>query len=234
VFTTTTARPAVIPSFQLLQKFVNETTAETFWSLLTGCIITQFDASATKGNPWTVNLSIEFANIIAGAALTTEPDYLPVQTFHIDKTALTFTHATTAYNVIFQGFGISIVTGFYLHKAAGEDRAGRALKRKRDFRLRLDILSMEKIALTDFEDTDPSTSTTDLDATLTHTRVASTDTATFAFEKLWCISDEYDFGEADYHLQGTHEFIIKPTTFETGAKMTLTEINALSSARYEN
>jgi hypothetical protein len=232
VFTTTTARPSTIPSFQLLYKLANETSAESIYSLLTGCIVTQVQLSATKTNAIQATISIEFANIVAATAPNAEPEPRAVENLHIDKITFTLTKATTAYNVLFQGFTITIKTGFYLYVAAGEDRASRALKVKRDFRITLNILAMEKIAMTDFEDLDPATAS-DLDLTMVHTRVTTYDVLTFAWEKLWSTTNEYDWGESDYHLQGTHEFMIKPTTFESGAKLTVTEVNELDDDRYE-
>lgn len=233
VFTTTTARPADPPTFQLLYKLANETGSESIYSLLTGCVVTQFSISATKNNAYQASVTIEFANLIAASAPNAEPTPRALENLHIDKTVISIKHATTDYNVIYQGFTMNFTTGFYLHAGAGEDRANRVLKRKRDQRITLNILAMEKIAMTDFEDTDPTASTTDLDITLTHTRVAVNDLITFEWEKLWSISNEYDWGEADFHLQGTHEFVIKPTTYETGAKLTITEINSLDDDRYE-
>jgi hypothetical protein len=232
-FLTTTARPSTPPSFQLLYKLVNDTGAESSWTLFVGCIITQVELTAAKNSPWTATFTIEFANAIAGVALTSEPDPRSLENIHIDRTVISITHATTAYQCFVNSFSITIVTGFYLQKAAGEIRAGRALRRMRDFKLRMDIVAMEKIVLTDFEDTDPTATTTDLDVTLTYTRVTSYDTLTFAFEKVWAIGVSYDWAENDYHLQGAVEFMIKPTTFETGAKLTITEINSLDDDRYE-
>lgn len=232
VFTTTTARPSTPPSFQLLYKLVNETGSESFWTLFTGCIVTQVSISATKTNAYQATVTIEFANAIAASVPNAEPTPRAVENMHIDQTAITITKATTAYQIVTQGFTINITTGFYLHAAAGEDRAGRALKRKRDFRVILNILSMQKIAMTDFEDLDPAAAS-DLDITFTYTRLATYDVITWAWEKMWSITNEYDWGESDYHLQGTHEFLIKPTTFETGAKLTVTEVNSLDDDRYE-
>ena len=84
-----------------------------------------------------------------------------------------------------------------------------------------------------FDPPEPETAS-DIDITIKTSRNTTSDYLQFAFEKLWSIDQgDIDFSFQDYYLMGNVTYILKPTTYETGAKLTITEVNALDDDFYE-
>jgi len=238
VYATSTARTATPPSFQLVRKLENDTAAQGIWLLYTGCVCSYAKISGSVGsNVLQGTFRIKFANQIYS-----ETDLSGTQTarsglraYTYDTTAITFTKATAAYQADKMGFEIEYDDGTMLVKADNETLPGRAYNGPRKITCKLTMTPKEKAVLYDFalNDLAPLTAS-DLDCTIKTSRNATNDYLSFAFEKLIHIDrPDWSFSQNDYHLTMDVPMLIKPTSHETGAKLTITEVNVLTDDRYE-
>ena len=245
VYATSTTRATTVPSFAIYQRITNDDSGNTMLHLYTGCVIHGFAITAGLDGVAQLTLDIRFANVVTANQLVTggggtgEPGFGVLKAYTLDYTSITYKYATTSYPGSCHGFEITYIDGTVVHKVAGDEFPSEALNGPRDIRVILDFSPKSTKAITDtlIAPIDPTTSDTDLDITIKMYRNATNDYTEFAFEKLWCINTPdgtWDFQIEDaIFLTQKPEFILKPTSFETGAKLTITEVNALDDDRYE-
>ena len=242
VYATTTAQAATPPTFSLLIKFVNAESGNNIFVLLLGCHLTALAITGSKDNKKIQgSLSIEFASAIAGADLTTWPTFGTINPYLWGRTKIDYKKGATAYPGSILGFEIIYDDGSMLNTIVDNETANEVLNGNPDIRVGLNFVPKDE---THFEDTTkaplaPATAS-DINITIKMYRskpeASSTDYTQFAFEKLWNIEDAGDWGFALRRLTALNhatKFIIKPAGYETGAKLTITEVNALTDDRYE-
>lgn len=241
VYANTTARTHPVPSFALYERVTNADTDNNFYYLYTGCVVHSFTITGgISQNTIQLVIDLRFANVVAATALTSpgEPTFGTLSNYTFDRTSITFTKATVAYAAGVHGFRITYIDGTVLDKAANEIYPGRAAHGNRDIQCGLDIAPMQIEVLQDLL-TSPLAAATasDLDLTIKMYRDATNDYTQFAWEKIWSINTPdatWDLEiEGNKYLTLSPDFIIKPTAYETGAKLTITEVNALDDDRYE-
>lgn len=233
-YASTTARTASPPSFALFYKLVNDDSGQTKLRLYTGCVVQSCEISGTEGGMINASFTIAFTKLWEGTALNTYPTAQTTNIFDVGKAVVSYTKATTAYTGKCINFTIRYDDGTYLHKATGEEYPGEALNGRRKVTVTLNWMPHTKNHIDDVITTPlGATAASDLDITIKISRDTSTDYLEFAFEKVW--NTEYDDPDWDDRDKLSHKctFICKSAAYETGAKYTITEVNALDDDRYE-
>ena len=115
--------------------------------------------------------------------------------------------------------------------------ATEAINGNPDIQVRIDFAPKDKTYSADTLTTplEPATAS-DVNITIKLYRDSTLDYTEFKFEHVWCIDSAdgtWDFElETAIMMKHSTTFIIKPVTYEADAKLTITEQNALTSARY--
>lgn len=241
VYATTTAQTSPPPTFQMVYKIVNYESGNNINTLFVGCTLAGVAISIRPGSPVQLTLDIKFAKTIASnspVALTDYPSFGTLVNYTFERTEITVKKGGTAYPGTVRGLDIVYLDGTVLHKPANEEYASEAINGNPDIQLKIDFAPKDETWSADTLTAPLAPATaSDLDITVKMYRHTTNDYTEFAFEKLWCIDTPdgtWDFEiETAILMQHTPTFIIKPTAFETGAKLTITEVNALDDDRYE-
>lgn len=223
-YVTTTARASTIPSFQLYVEVLNETSGQNLVHLFVGCVVQSLVITARNGELVQGTVTILSAREITGTALTSVPTLPILPVFDVTNTLVTFTHGGTAYEFMPVSWAFKYNDGKQMTNKtniyAEEVDPGR-----REIEVTLTVQPKEKAVINDFLSQVPSTAS-DIDLTIKLSRDTTTDFISFAFEKLWRSSMSWSW---NYMLETELKFILKPTTFESGAKLTILETNAIAS-----
>ena len=223
------------PSFPMIYKMVNDEAANAndIWVYWSGCVIKKISLSSSNNAMVTCAITILVAKSTVGStALTTQPTTTIPTVFDAENAVITFTKGGTAVPGKIEGWEISYETGAYLHKAQGEDTPEEALHANRVIKLMLNW--RPKYEPDAIVNTDLPTAASDLDCTIKISRDTANDYVEFKFEKLWNMAAEdgtWDFN--DYWFQQRLNLIIKPTLYEAGGVLDITEVNSLDDDRYE-
>lgn len=233
-YVTTTSRTDPPPSIQILYRLGNDTSSEAMYLLMTGCVVKSITLAADNGGAIMATITILFANMIDGVALTSWPTKSNKRPFHFDITAITLSKGGVAYDGTFIGLNLQYDDGTFLHKAANESKPGRALLGVRQIKVQLKVAPKEKALLNDFLRSIPDPGTaSDIDLTIKMARNTFTDYLEFAFEKMWPVDAAHaEWGLNSYYLTQNATMILKDPDYETGAKLTITEVNDIDSTRY--
>lgn len=239
VYATTTAQTSPPPSFQLILQYGNYEAGNIITVLLTGCVITGCVINASENSaPIKAAWSISFANAIAGTSLTSWPTFGTLHAMLLAKTSVTLAKGGTDYPGKAIGFTIQYLDKTYLPKGANEEHPNEAVNGNPDIHLKIDYAIKDETLIQDII-TSPLAAATasDVDCTIKMYQDATNYYVQFAFEKLWGHAGEcaYDFARVDGQtaLAIHPEYIIKPAEFETGAVLTITEVNNKDDDRYE-
>jgi len=232
-YATTTARAATPPTFQLLYKLGNDNASNTKIWLYTGCVLKRCTIYSQQNDKVNCAMEIQFANVVAGTALTT-PGY-PAQPLYVasfENAAITYNIGGVSYGAKVVGFHIEYDGGAFLHKAAGEEYPGEPLNGWRKIAVKVDVVPLSDADYSD-ANTAAAATASDIDITITIT-MTNGNVITFAFEKLWGSDpNSGTFVYNDYYLQRSHTFVLKPVAYEAGAKLTITDYNLFDKSRYE-
>lgn len=235
VYATTTAKATSPPTFQMVYKMINdeEANANDIWILFTGCILKKASIKSAVNSTITCELEIHAANATVGAtALTTEANTTIMRTFQADDAVVTFTKATAAVPGKIIEWEIIYDAGHFLSKAQGESKPEEALNGLRDIHLKLKWVPQyepDGIVNDDLPETDD-----DLDCTIKISRNTTNDYVEFAFQKLWnSLAEDGAWDFNDYYFSQGLDLVIKPTAYEAGGVLTITEVNLLDDDRYE-
>jgi hypothetical protein len=241
VYASTTARTVPPPSFGLLWVNTNNDTDNNLIYLYTGCVARSVKITGgLDQNTIQIQLEVYFANCVTGTALTNPgyPAFGTLKNYTFDRTSITYKKGGVSYAGLCNNFEITYDDGTNTHKQANSLYPDEAHNGNRHIQINLGFAPKQIEAIQDTL-TNPLAPATasDLDITVKMYRDATNDYTEFAFEKLWAINTPD--GTWDYEVQGTRylhqapNFILKPTDFEAGAKLTITEVNALDDDRYE-
>jgi hypothetical protein len=224
----TTARSAFKPSIEILFEFTNDTDAQTLHMLLVGTIVNKCRLSAGTNEKVHAVFTLQTARIIAGTTLSSWPAIVQTTNspYHIGETSITFNKGGTAYYCSKKGFFFEWDDGSQLFHAAGSLYATEPLLGPRKITAGVDLLPKEKALYDDIDGLAPGTAS-DVDLKFDLVTTASTRSLTIDFEKVWHTDGNWDGWFNNFTAQSHHEFVLKPTAFETGAKLTITEYNDL-------
>lgn len=231
----TTAR--VSASFQIFNKHVNPTGAQSILNLLVGCVITRHTISGSQNQNLKGTFYIDVANIVTATALTAPgyPTYRNVRILTFEDTLITFNKGGVAYDLKVTGFEWDYNDGSTLHKCAGETKPDEILMLHRTNTIRLDVIPKVKAFLDDLYGDEP-TEADDIDIILKMFRNTTLDYIQSSWEKVFCIEApkniDYSYNNAKLQVNGV-KYAAKPTWQETGAKNTITEVNQVDDDRYE-
>lgn len=222
-YLSTTLRTTPCPTFQFLTRFVNPTSAQTMYVLSIGAVVKKFKINAVFGQPVELSLTIAISKSIAGVALNTYPAVSKEKAFFLGDSTITYTKGGSALAGLVFAFTIDVD-----NKAIAR-QAGKWcydwIPGFREIKCTLEF-SMETKAEIEGSDTYTAKNNDDLDCTIKLARSA-TDYVEFAFEKLWdSMNNAPSFDWLEFLLAQSQPLIIKPTWYETGGKMTVTEVNS--------
>lgn len=229
-YITTTARASYPPSFQLLEKIVNDTSANNKYLLHVGCVIVRCDLKGDQNNLITATFTVMFARTITGLALNTFPPLLHTERCHdFENATVTHNVGGSAYNNSVKGWTIVINNNVQTDRAAGELYPDRALWGFREISIGLDLTPKDWADFTDAE-TDPATAK-DIDITIKMSRNTTSDYLQFAFEKLWVLTyDAGTYSHLNRYLRRQLTYILN--TYESGYKLTITQVDQKTNARF--
>lgn len=223
-YITSTARASTTPSFQLYLEVLNDTADENLVHLFVGCVVKSVNIEARNGELLTASVTILSAREITGTTLTSVPTLPILPLFDTSNSLITFTKATTSYNFTPKSWSIKYNDGKQMSNKtnlyAEEVDVG-----KREIQVSVLLEPKQKTVISDFLSQSPSTAS-DIDLTIKVSRDTSTDFISWAFEKIWAVDLKFSW---NYMLETELTFILKPTTYESGAKLTLLETNAIAS-----
>ncbi|MCJ7481519.1 MAG: hypothetical protein MUO31_00985 [Thermodesulfovibrionales bacterium] len=238
-YVTTTAQLSPPPTFQMVYKIVNYESGNNINALFVGCVLSGVAISIPQNGKAQLTLDIKFARVIASntpVALTTYPDWGVLKAY--DHATMTIKKTDTSYPGTILSADIVYNDGTVLFKPVNELYASEALNGNPDIQVRLNFAPKDETFAADTMTAPLAPATaSDIDISIKLWRNITTDYTEFAFEKCWCIDSAdgtWDFElETAIMMQHSTTFIIKPVTFETGAKLTITEVNSLDDDRYE-
>lgn len=235
-YVSTTARSTAV-SFQIFNKHVNPTGAQSILKLLVGAIVTKIVISGSQNGNLKCAISIEFANIVAGTALTAPgyPTFAALRILTFEDAIITFTKGGVSYDGKANAFEWEFNDGSALHKCAGESKPEEYLLLPRSNTIKIDWLPKTSGILTDLF-TDEPTEADDIDLILKIARNTISDYIQCSWQKIFPIAApkmiDYAYNNAKLVIPGI-QYACKPAWQETGAKWTVTEVNSLDDDRYE-
>jgi hypothetical protein len=234
-YVNTTARGTGV-SFQIFNKHLNDAGANTILNLLVGAIVKKITVSGSQNQLLHCAIEIQFANIVAGTALTA-PGY-PVQSslrsLEFGDAVITFTKGGVAYDAKALSWEWTVDDGCELHKCSGEAKPEEYLRLPRRCLFKAVWLPKTLALLTDMWDDEPD-ETDDVDLTLKISRNTTSDYIQCAWAKAYPIEAPLSLSYS-YHnakLVAPITYAAKPAWQETGATWTITEVNSLDDDRYE-
>ena len=237
-YATTTAQTTPPPTFQMVYKLHNPEAGNNIDALFVGCTLSGVAISGTTDGPVQLTLEIKFARVIAGNALTTDPSWGVLTAHHIDRTEITVKKGGVDYPGSVRGFDIVYNDGTVLHKPANELYATEAINGNPDIQVRIDFAPKDASWSEDTLSAPLAPATpSDIDISIKMYRHSTNDYTEFVFEKCWCIDSAdgtWDFEiESAIMMQHSTTFIVKPAAYETGAKLTITEVDAFDDTRFK-
>ena len=204
---------------------------ESKYNLYIGCKITSAEFSWEEGsNSVMCTLEISVANIIAGTALATEPDFLSVIPYYFNPltnfvwTGYTGPHTYVGYC---KSWKLSYSNGQNLRRPSYLTLADMVLQANyREIYLEWEWITEE---LDDFDDSqrDP---TTDLDQNLVHTLSNGTDSIVMTWAKMAIefLGEAYDYN--NFYLSRKYRAVLNPNQTST---MQIVETNSATNVYYE-
>lgn len=229
-----TSTAPVTPTFQMLQKVVNITSAESKYILYLGCKITSFVCSYSEETGRIIGmLVIECAKTIAGTALTAEPTWLTTIPYYFNPlthfvwTGYTGPHTYAGYCA---AWNLRYDNGQSLRQANYLLTPDMVLSNFRTIELEWTWVTEE---LDDFDDSqrDPIT---DLDQNLVHTLTNGSDTFAMTWAKMAVehLGEAYEYKE--FYLARKYKACLNPNlTSPLTSTLRLVETNGLTNAFYE-
>jgi len=217
-------------SFQMLQKVVNVTGAESKYILYVGCKITEFVAQWNEASGRIMGtLTIECANAIAGLALTSEPSWICTVPYYFNPlTQFVWTGYTGPHT--YAGFcarwRFKFNNGQKLRLINYLILPDMIIENYRTIELEWDWVTEE---LDDFDDSqrDP---TTDLDQDLVHTLSNGTDTMVMTWAKMLIELLDEEYGYKDFYLMRKYRASLNPNQTST---LNIVETNTDDNTYYE-
>ena len=192
-----------------------------------------------SGEKAQLTLTIKFARAIASntpVALTSYPSWGTLKAYNL--ATMTIKKGGVAYPGEILSADIVYNDGTMLHKPANSEYAEEAINGNPDIQVRINFAPKDETFDADTLTTplEPDAAS-DVDIVIKPYRDSTLDYTEFSFEKCWCIDSAdgtWDFElETAILLQYSPTFIVKSTTYEAGAKLTITEQNVLDDDRYE-
>ena len=225
-----TSTTPTTPTFQILQKVGNASTAEAKYNLFVGCKITEFVASWSENTGRiTGTLTIECAQSIVGLALTTDPTWIATLPYYFNPTngfAWTGYTGPHTYAGYCSAWTLRYKNGQSLRKIDYLNIPDRVIENFRTIALEFDWISEE---LDDFVDSqrDP---TTDLDQDLVHTLSNGVDTMVMTWAKMAVelLSQKYDY--KNFYLKRKYKATLNPNQTST---LQFVETNTADNSYYE-
>ena len=227
----TSTTPSV-PTFQMLQKIVNVTGAESKYVLYVGCKITEFYCNYNEDSGRLFGtLTIECAKSVAGLALTTDPTWITSIPYYFNpESGFAWTGIIAPDNHTYAGY----CDAWSFHYKNGQTlrvpnyllSADKVIEYYRTIELDFTWVTEE---LDDFDDSqrDP---TTDLDQDLVHTLTNGVDSLVMTWSKMAVelLSESYDY--KDFYLARKYKVCLNPSQTST---LNIVETNTNDNSFYE-
>lgn len=227
-YITTTARPITPPpSLEILQSMAHGSAAR-HW-LYVGCIVSGVQLIASAGSV-RATWNLQSARRITGQALSSPMAAVAMRPYPTsNSTTVTLTRGGTAVSGQPRQVLLSYSDGTTLPTdCLGTLYPPYAIHGPRDITCQI-LWDPTDLDIEDWLADTPASTAVDNDLTLKFSRDTTDDYLEFAFEKIAVESFSYQVGQT---LQWSSTFRLKPASFETGAKLTITEKNAWDSTRY--
>jgi len=223
-YITSTAIATVWPSFQMLQKIGNAVTGETEYLLYTGCKIKSLTATWREGGKLMGSLEIECANVIAGTALTTEPNFIDDAPYYFDPTtAFSLKKDGVAYAGTISEWSLYWNNGQYLRVPDFKVLPDRILGDFRTVELSFKWIPEDK----DNIQLDPATET-DIDVEHVITNGVDTLEMDWAKVTLEYLGEAYNY--KNFYLGRDYRISLNPRLVST---LTMLETNSANATYYE-
>jgi hypothetical protein len=222
------------PTFQMLQKIANVTSAENKYVLYVGCKITDFICYYNEASGRVFGtLTIEVANTIAGTALTTEPAWITDPPYYFNpKTGFAWTGYTGPHTYA----GYCAMWTFHFNN-------GQSLRKPNHMVLPDMVISNFRTVeldwtwvteeLDDFDDSQRDM-LTDLDQDLVHTLNGGdgNDSLVMTWSKMAIEHLGEDYKYKDFYLARRYRAVLNPA-LATSSTLVIVETNSADNTYYE-
>ncbi len=227
-YATSTARPAAVPSFKLYIQHRHGT--ETYRKLLVGCTIKDWSLTCDLNGVWKVTYTIQFVNEGEATELTAEPVRPQVAVLSWHHTTITWTRGGTAVPITPTAVGLHWDDGLAQFTGASSYTPTEVHWGPRLVRATIEGLPTADSDVGYARD-DAATSTLNIDLTVKIARDSSTDYLQYKLDNgVWRKFPPTTWHRG-YYITRAHELGISP--WETGSKVTVTQVDANTAARFE-